>query len=133
MAIVWILLSYAWASKPHALSELRSVYLVTGALWFLLLLLCVLSHFSIWWDLDASGLTEHRLFSARTIPWPELTRVGPWTPGNKPIKGMVEVAYHRSAPMSASGHLLLQPGKGQHEGLLAQLHQYAPQATFVSC
>ena len=132
-AIVWLALSYAWGSKPHAVPGIRSAYIVIGGMWFVVLLISLLSHFLIWWDLTESGLTEHRLLSTRTVPWAELTRVGPWVPGKKPIRTIVEVAYHRSAPMSDSGRLLLQPKEGQRKTLFAQLYHYAPQATFDSC
>ncbi len=76
-AVVWLALSYAWGSKPHAVPGIRSAYIVIGGMWFVVLLVSLLSHLLIWWDLTESGLTEHRLFSTRTVPWAELTRVGP--------------------------------------------------------
>jgi hypothetical protein len=129
-AVLWLYLSYGWVNKPHNPPGFHSAYMTLGAVWFLQALFCVLSYYFVWWDIGESGLTERRLLSTKTIPWTELTRVGPWVTGKRRSMGMVEVEYYRSAPMSDSGHFLLQPKKDERKDLFSQLCHYAPQATF---
>jgi hypothetical protein len=132
-AVLWLCLSYGWLNKPHTVPGLDSAYMVLGAVSLLQVLFCVLSYYFVWWDVDEQGLTERRLLSIRTIPWAELTRVGPWVTGKRRNMGMVEVEYYRPAPMSDSGHLLFQPKKDERKDLFAQLCHHAPQATCKWC
>jgi len=129
-ALLWLCLSYGWMNKPHTIPGLRSAYTMLGVVCLLQALFCLLSYYFIWWGIGENGLTERRLLSARTIPWTELTRVGPWVTGKRRNLGWVEVGYYRSAPMSDSGQLLLQPKHEERKDLFAQLCHYAPQATF---
>ena len=84
-AILWIGLSYSWSHNTHATSGIRSSYLVGGIFWLFLALSCIVNYFFTWWDVDDSGLTQRRLWKTRTIPWNEITHIGPWQPNSKPI------------------------------------------------
>ena len=129
-AVLCLCLSYAWMNKPYTSPGFHSAWMTLGAIWLLRALFCVLSYYFVWWEIGESGLTERRLLSTRAIPWTELSRVGPWVRGRRRNMRIVEVEYYRSAPMSSSGHLLLQPNKSDHKDLFDQLCHYAPQATF---
>lgn len=129
-AALSLCLSYAWMNKPYTIPGFYYAWMALGAVSLLRALFCVLSYYFVWWEIGESGLTERRLLSTRTIPWTELSRVGPWVRGKRRNMRIVEVEYYRSAPMFDSGHLFLQPNKSERKDLFDQLCHYAPQATF---
>lgn len=89
---------------------------------------CALSYFSTWWEIGDAGLVQRQFWSTRTIPWNEITRVGPWSPTNKPMRGWLEVAYSRPAPMSDRGNLRIRPVES--ESLVRALRTHATHADF---
>jgi hypothetical protein len=123
-ALLWIGLSFAWFHKhPHEL--IGQAYLLLG---ILQLGIAITTYFFVWWRIDESGLTQRRLFSNRTIPWNEITRIGPWQPHSKPIPQWLSVEYSRSAPMSNRGELLIQPA--DRNTLVRTLRTHAPKADY---
>lgn len=124
MALTWVTLSFAWF-RIHPHEFLGQAYLVLG---ILQLLIAVATYFFVWWRIDDSGLTQRRLFSTRTIPWNEITRIGPWQPHSKPMPQWLAVEYARPAPMSDRGELLIQPA--DRNTLVRTLRAHAPQADF---
>lgn len=127
-AILWLGLSYSWSHNTHATSGIRSSYLLGGIFWLFLALSCVMNYFFTWWDINDSGLTQRRLWSTRTIPWNEITRIAPWQPNSKPMPKWLAVEYARPAPMSDRGQLLIQPA--DRNALVRALRTHAPQADF---
>jgi hypothetical protein len=124
MALTWATLSFAWFHK-HSHDRLGQAYLILG---ILQLLIVTVTYFFVWWRVDDSGLTQRRLFSTRTIPWNEITRIGPWHHNNKPIPRWLSVEYARPAPLSERGELLLQPANCFF--LVRALRVRAPQAEY---
>ena len=117
-------LSFAWFHKhPH--DRIGQLYLLLG---IVQLIVAIATYFFIWWRIDDSGLTQRRLFSTRTIPWNEITRIGPWRHNNKPIPNWLSVEYARPAPLSDRGELLFQPAKCFF--LVRALRARAPQAEY---
>ena len=128
MPAVWMLLSYMWLKKPYIGLGVRSTWKLIGVVWFLLLLFNFLGLYFIWWDVDQEGLTERRLFSKKTIPWADLVRIGPWNRLNTANRLYIEAEYHRSAPLSDSGKLLLRVKEDERRDLFRRLQDFAPQA-----
>ena len=102
-AAVWIGLSCAWLHKPNADLAIRGAYLIAGVIWLFVGIISLASYFLTWWEIDDAGLTQRRLWSKRIVPWSEVSRVGPWQPGRKPMPNWLAVDYARSAPMSDRG------------------------------
>jgi hypothetical protein len=126
-AVVWAGLCTAWFIKePH--EAIGWAYLVIGMIWLLLVGVLVLSYFLSGWEIGDAGLVQHVLWSTRTIPWDEITRVGSWSPTNKPMPGCLAVAYSRPGPMSDRGELRIQPV--ERDALVRALRTRAPQADF---
>jgi hypothetical protein len=126
-ALIWIPLSFTWFHKhPH--DAIGQAYLLVGILQFFIAAYCIAAYFFVWWRIDDSGLTQRRLFSTRTIPWNEITRIGPWQPNTKPIPQWLSVEYARSAPLSDRGELLIQPA--DRNTLVRTLRTHAPQADY---
>jgi hypothetical protein len=86
----------------------------------------VLSQIFIYWDVDSTGVRERRLWSERTIPWQEVTRVSGWM--DRPSSDALVLHYARPAPLSDSGTVVAAPDDRQQ--FLSDLHRFAPQATF---
>jgi hypothetical protein len=123
-AIMWATLSFAWFHKhPH--DSIGQLYLLLGIVQFLI---AITTYFFVWWRIDDSGLTQCRLFSTRTVPWNEITRIGPWQPNGKPIPQWLAVEYARPAPMSDCGQILIQPT--DRYALVRALRAHAPQADY---
>jgi hypothetical protein len=126
-AVVWAGLCFAWFHKsPH--EAIAWAYLVMGITQAVLAAICALSYFSTWWEIGDAGLVQRQFWSTRTIPWNEITRVGSWSPTNKPTRGWLEVTYSRPAPMSDRGDLRLRPV--ERDSLVRALRAHAPQADF---
>jgi hypothetical protein len=121
-------LSYGWVHKPRAVPGIHGAYLISGMVWTLVAIGCLAHYFGTWWAIEDAGLMQHRLWETRTIPWDEITRVGPWEPNNKPLSKWLAVGYRRSAPMSDSGEMVLQPA--DRESLVRTLRAHAPLADF---
>jgi hypothetical protein len=58
------------------------------------------------------GLCERRLWATRTIPWQEITTVGPW-PENRPNRRYVAIEFARSTPLSSQGTVIANPENHQ--------------------
>jgi hypothetical protein len=127
-AILWIGLSDSWFHKPNAPPGIRSAYLIAGVFWLFIALSCIANFCFAWWQVDDTGLTQRRLWKTRTIPWNEITRIGPWQPNSKPMPQWLAVEYARSAPMSDRGELLIQPA--DRNTLVRALRAHAPQADY---
>jgi hypothetical protein len=127
-AILWVGLSYLWFHKPTAGQGIRSAYFIGGICWLFSALSCIANYFFTWWEVSDSGLTQRRLLRVRTIPWNEITRIGPWQPGKKPNLQWLAVDYVRPAPMSDRGELLIHPA--DRNALVQALRTHAPQADF---
>lgn len=126
-ALFWAGLSFTWFHKhPH--DSIGQLYLLVGILQLIVAIMAVVSYFFIWWRIDDSCLTQRRLFSTRTIPWNEITHIGPWRHNNKPIPHWLSVEYARSAPLSDRGELRIQPA--DRNTLVRSLRTHAPQAEF---
>jgi hypothetical protein len=126
-AILWAGLSFAWFHKhPH--DSTGQAYLLIGILQLLIAAYCIAAYFFVWWRIDDSGLTQRRLWSTRTIPWNEITRIGPWQPNSKPIPHWLSVEYAHPAPLSYRGELLFQPANCFI--LVRALRARAPQAEY---
>jgi hypothetical protein len=124
IAILWAAFCFAWFHKhPHEL--IGQFYLLLG---ILQLLITAATYFFVWWRIDDSGLTQRRLFSTRTIPWNEITRIGPWRHNDKPIPKWLAVEYSRTAPISDCGELLIQPE--DPFAVARALRAHAPQAEY---
>jgi hypothetical protein len=107
VGILWITLSCMWLRKPSAAPGIRGAYLITGILWLFMAISCITDYFFVWWGIEDAGLIQHRRWNTRTIPWDEITRVGPWQPNNKPMYNWLVVDYARPAPISDRGELIL--------------------------
>jgi hypothetical protein len=127
-AILWVGLSYLWLRKPSAAPGIRSTYLMAGVFWLFTALSCIASYCFNWWEISDSGLTQRRFWSVRTVPWNEITRIGPWHPGKKPNPHWLVVDYVRPAPMSDRGELLIQ--LADRNALVRALRSHAPHADF---
>jgi hypothetical protein len=93
----------------------------------LLAALLVGSYLSFSWELGESGLTQRHLWSTRTIPWDEVTRVG--IRGDaKRTRGCLILDYARRGPMSERGELRIQAV--ETDALVRALRDHAPQAEF---
>ena len=126
-ALIWIPLSFTWFHKhPH--HGIGQAYLLAGILWLFVGFYSIVGYFFVWWRIDDSGLTQRRLWSTRTIPWNEITRIGPWRHNNKPIPNWLSVEYARPAPLSDRGELRFQPAKCFF--LVRALRARAPQADY---
>jgi hypothetical protein len=126
-ALPWIPLSFVWFHK-HPDDGIGQAYLLLGILQLLIAAYCIAGYFFVWWRIDDSGLTQRRLWNACTIPWNEITRIGPWRPNNKPIPQWLAVEYSRPAPLSDRGELLIQPA--DRYALARALRAHAPQAEY---
>jgi hypothetical protein len=99
-----------------------------GTIQAVLAVVCVASYFFTWWEIGENGLVQRQLWGERTIPWNEITRVGPWSPTNRPMRDWLEVDYSRPAPMSDRGELRIRPA--ERDALVSALHAHAPHADF---
>jgi hypothetical protein len=129
-AVMWIVASSAWLSKPHAIAGIRGAYSIVGFLWLVLLIIYLTSYFFTWWDITDDGLAERRLWNTRLIPWIEVRHIGLWRPVNKalakPRANTLEIEYTRPGPMSDHGSIFLPPRERQ--SFLLALRTHAPQA-----
>lgn len=125
-ACVWVYIAFA----HHTHTSIASAYKLTAAVWIFLGLVTVLMQLFCFWELRPEGLFERRLWNTRIIPFDQITRIAPALLGNKPRPGWLGIDFHRPAPMSESGTLLLAPS--HPEQLLQALRQVAPRAAFVS-
>jgi hypothetical protein len=135
-AVLWAGLGFAWFVK-HSHAAIGQAYFGLGILQTALAIYCLASYFFTWWEIDEAGLIQHRLWSARTILWNEITRVGPWQPGKKPrYKWAVDktrysyrfLAVDYMGPASDHGELVIQPA--DRDALVRALRTHAPQAEF---
>jgi hypothetical protein len=101
---------------------------MAGVFWLFIALSCIANYCFTWWGVDDFGLTQRRLWSTRTIPWNEITHIGPWQPNSKPNYQWLSVDYARAAPMSDRGQLLIQPT--DRDALVKALRTRALQAEF---
>jgi hypothetical protein len=120
-------ISFSWFRK-HTHDGTGQAYLLVGILQLLMAAYCIAAYFFVWWRIDDSGLTQRRLWSIRTVPWNEITRIGPWLHNNKPIPHWLSVEYARPAPLSDRGELLFQPA--DCFALARTLRAHAPQAEY---
>jgi hypothetical protein len=127
-AMLYLGISFGGWKRHHA-TGIREAYVATCFLWGSLGLFSLASYFLVWWDLDDTGITQRRLWSRKFVPWHEITHIGPWQPGKKPIYNTVAIDYLRTAPLSDRGSFLIQQ-PSQRDALLASLHSHAPQAIF---
>jgi Bacterial PH domain len=126
-AVIWIALSLSGFHKhPH--DGIGHGYLLLGILQLFIASYYIAGYFFVWWRIDDSGLTQRRIFNTRTVPWNEITRIGPWQPNGKPIPQWLAVEYARPAPMSDRGQLLIQPT--DRYALVRALRAHAPQADY---
>lgn len=122
-------LSYGWLRKPSAAPGVHGAYLIIGIVWLFIAVTCITNYFFVWWGIEDDGLIQHRPWNTRTIPWNEITHVGPWQPNSKPIYSYLAVNYARPAPISDRGVLVLfKPA--DRDGLVRALRAHAPQAAF---
>jgi hypothetical protein len=126
-AILWIGLSCAWIHKATAPSALRAVFVMAGILQTCVLLFYLATYLTRW-EITERALVQRRLWYARSIPWDQITRIGPWRLNEKPRYTWIEVNYARAAPMSDQGTLLLQPA--DRGSLVDELRSHAPRAEF---
>ena len=126
-SILWLVMCLLWFHKhPH--DGIGQAYLLLGILQLSIATAQVTSYFFTWWDVTEEALVQHRYRSERTIPWSEITRIGPWHPGKKPQYNWLEVSFARAAPISDRGNLLIQAE--DQDSLLRALRAHAPQAAF---
>jgi hypothetical protein len=85
----------------------------------------VVLHIFVYWDTSLEGLRERRLWTTRTIPWPQITAVSPW-PDRHPNPNCLSIEYARSAPMSDRGTVIANPEN--REAFLSEIRGHAPQA-----
>jgi hypothetical protein len=130
VAILWIAVSCMWLRKPNAAPGIRGAYLIAGILWLFATIFRIRDYF-VWWGIEDAGLINHRPWNTRTIPWNEITRVGPWRPNNKPMYNWLAVNYARPSPISDRGELILFKPEDR-DGLVQALRAHAPQADFDS-
>ena len=124
--VMWFGLCLAWFHKqPH--EAIGWAYLFIGIVNLLLVALLVGSYFTFCWEIGESGLVQRTLWSERTIPWDEITRVGHWGK-TKRASGSLVLAYARTGPMSHRGELRIQPV--EFDALVRALRDHAPQAEF---
>ena len=71
-------------------------------------------YFFTWWRIDDSGLFERRLWKTRTVPWNEITRIGPWRPNDKPNYNWIAVEFYRPAPLSDPANSSSSPPTATH-------------------
>jgi len=125
-AVVWAGLCFAWFHK-NPFEAIGWAYLVIGIIWLLLAGVLVCSYFFSGWEVGDTGLVVHLLWSTRTIPWDEITRVGQWGK-RKRMRDCLVVAYARTGPLSGRGELRIQPV--EFDALVCALRDHAPQAEF---
>jgi hypothetical protein len=124
-ALLWTGIGFlSFHKHPH--DAIGQFYLFLGILQLFIASYMVASYFFAYWLIDNSGLTQHRLWNSRTIPWNEVTHIGPWGSGNKPSYNWIKVEYARTAPLSDRGRLLIQPA--DRDALVRALRTRAPQA-----
>lgn len=87
----------------------------------------VLLHLFIFWDVTSDGLRERRLWTARTIPWKEITAVTPW-PDSRPNRDYIAIEFVRPAPLSSRGTIIANPQEST--AFLSALRRNASHARF---
>jgi hypothetical protein len=118
------LAAFAWLlffSEPHRVDA--------PLLWYVTLMNVfagsrVVLYMFVYWETTIEGLRERRLWSTRTIPWPEITAIGPW-PDRHPNRGFLAIEYTRPAPLSDRGTLVANPEN--REAFLGEIRRHAPQ------
>jgi hypothetical protein len=84
-----------------------------------------------YWDMEADGLREHRLWRTRFVPWHDGSYVGLW---QNDSRGQLNIEYTRPEPHSITGRtalpsrIIVDPRKRQQ--FLDQLRRFTPQAEF---
>ena len=94
-------------------------------LWAISASLMSILPFLTYWDFESDGLRERRLWRTKTIPWAEVTYVGPWESASSK---WVAIEYERKAPLSDRGRVIVTPAR--RKAFIAALRQFAPQAEF---
>jgi hypothetical protein len=126
-ALLWTGIGFSSFHK-HRHDGTGQVYSSVGVIQLLIALSYIAMYLFSWWRIDDSGLTQYRLGDERTIPWNEITHVGPWQPNDRPNYKWVAVRYSRPAPLSDRGELIIQPK--DRNTLIQTLRSHAPQAEF---
>lgn len=78
----------------------------------------------IYWDFDASGVRERRLWRTTTVPWNEVTYIGPWASATLKC---IAIEYEK-APLSRSKRMVAAPIR--RKAFIAAIRQFAPHAKF---
>src|ERR1700739_1113399 len=85
--------AYGWISaNPHRYFDgaIALLWAISASLMFIL-------PFFTYWDFGSDVLRERRLWRTKTIPWAEVTYVGPWESASSK---WVAIEYERKAPLS---------------------------------
>jgi len=97
------------------------LHILCGLLWVLIFFI----PYTTFWELDADGLRQRRLWINRRIGWQEVTRVvNSWSPAYD-----LKIEFQRHGFGSRKGCILASPR--EHDQFLDALHRFAPQAEFT--
>jgi hypothetical protein len=128
----WLLLVIAAIQFALALGRIlpphhsQSVFegfidLFTGLLWVLIFYI----PYTTFWEFDADGLKQRRLWIDTRIGWREMTRVvNSWSPTYD-----LKIEYQRHGFGSKIGRILASPR--DRDQFLDALHRFAPQAQYI--
>jgi hypothetical protein len=112
-----------WTNFRH----LRTFDLLTLWAWILLAALQMLSRAFVYWDLDASGLKEHRFWRTKLVLWQNVSRVSSPNP-RRPSSEFLRIEYR--IPASNSKPSRINAGPTTRKEFVAALREFAPQAEF---
>lgn len=93
----------------------------------LLALVQVIAHIFIFWDVDADGLRERRLWKTRTVAWRQVHHVGSWNP-RQPASDYLSIEFTRAEPSASRGRVIAHPE--DRDKFIATLRRFAPDAIF---
>jgi hypothetical protein len=114
--------------SQHIHDAVQGFRFMTGIVQLVLGVLLTIAYAFSWWEVRDSGLTEHRAWWNRTVPWADIRHVGPWRAGSKTVYAWVAVDYRGSGLFSERGTMLVQPAHCRE--FVNALRDHAPQAEF---
>ena len=88
-------------------------------------MLLFFSQYDTFWEMDADGLKQHRLWVNTKISWKDLTRVVSSWSSTYDLK----IEYRRHGLGAKSGHILASPR--DRDQFLDTLRHFAPQVEFT--
>ena len=127
--VCWVALAILYIFKRPASSPIVSAYVVLGVLYFLSSGWAILKYFRTYWDLDSEILHEQRYWTIRSVPYAEITAVGPWN-SNRPSSAYINIEYGKlGSAFESRSNIIANPS--DRDVFLNILRKYAKQADFT--